>query len=77
MADEKVRQVEHDFSGRPLRPYGELSTDVPIGEEYVDTTIYTTDGGRQAGQAGDGRFYLVNEAGNLLLDHPIDEDDLE
>lgn len=76
MADEKVRRVEHDFSGRPLRPYSELSTDGPTGEEYVDTTLYTTKDGRLAGQAPDRRFYLVHD-GDILPDQPIDADDLE
>ena len=74
MADEKVRQVEHDFSGRPLRPFGELSLEG--GEPFVDTTLWPTRDGRWANQAGDGTFYLVDDDGNQLPDQPIDEDEV-
>ena len=61
MADRKVRQVEHDFSGRPLWPYRELSVEDVDMDEIADTTEYATKDDRWAGQAGDGRFFLVDK----------------
>ena len=71
MADEKVRQVEHDFSGRPLRPVAELS--VEGAEPYPSITTFTTTDGRTAVEEADGTWYEADAAGDPIIDRPIDK----
>ena len=68
MADEKVR---HDFSGRPLRPFGEL--DPEPSEPYPSITEFSTRDGRYAVEEG-GAWYEADAAGDPILDRPIDAD---
>ena len=73
MADEKVR---HAFDGSPLPPYSEAVLDEPSPEPYADTTRWATRDGRWAVEEEDGQFYLVDDAGTVLRDQPISEDQL-
>lgn len=66
--------VDHDYSGRPIPSYDELDWDNP-GEYEGGRTVYATKDDRWATRV-DGRWYLVDENDEPLMDSPIDADQI-
>lgn len=71
----KGERVPHDYSGRPLTPLSELDYE-NVGEYEGGTTLAQMKDGRWAVELGIDEYYLSDDDGNPLWDHPVASADI-